>query len=54
AKKDIEKGTIIDEDMLIIKRPATGLSSVELDRIIGKKTKRHISKDEIFQLDMVE
>jgi N-acetylneuraminate synthase/N,N'-diacetyllegionaminate synthase len=54
AKKDIEKGSIIEEDMLIVKRPGTGLSPVYLSKIIGKKTKRRIVKDELIQLDMVE
>ena len=54
AKKDIEKGAIIDESMLIIKRPGTGLYPAYLNKIIGKKAKRHISKDDIFQRNMVE
>lgn len=54
AKQDIKKGSIIDWDMLTIKRPGTGLKPVDLDKLIGKKTKRYISKDEIFQFDMVD
>ena len=53
AKKDIKKGTIIDKDMLTIKRPGTGLTPVEIDKIIGMKTKRDITKDEVLQYDMV-
>jgi N-acetylneuraminate synthase/N,N'-diacetyllegionaminate synthase len=54
ANKDIKEGTTISEDMVIVKRPGTGLKPANLDKIIGKKTKRFIAKDEIFQLDMVE
>jgi N-acetylneuraminate synthase/N,N'-diacetyllegionaminate synthase len=54
AKQDIKKGLMIGRNMLIIKRPGTGLRPAELDKIIGKKANRKISKDEIFQLDMVE
>jgi sialic acid synthase SpsE len=54
AKKDIEKGTVINEDEIVIKRPGTGLKPSNLAKIIGKKANRHISKDEIFQFDMVE
>lgn len=54
AKKDIEKGTVINEDEIVIKRPGTGLKPFNLAKIIGKKANRHISKDEIFQFDMVE
>ena len=54
AKKDIEKGSVINEDKIIIKRPGTGLKPSDLDKIIGKKANRHILKDEVFQLNMVE
>ncbi len=54
AKKDIEKGSIINEGMIIIKRPSTGLRPTDLDKIVGKKAKRCILKDEIFKIDMIE
>jgi N-acetylneuraminate synthase/N,N'-diacetyllegionaminate synthase len=54
AKNGIEKGSIIREDMLVIKRPGTGLEPNYIHKIIGKKTKRKIQRDEVFQLDMVE
>ena len=37
AKVDILKDTIITKDMLIIKRPGTGIKPRELNNIIGKK-----------------
>ena len=54
AKKDIKKGKIITKDMLLIKRPGTGLEPVYIDKIIGKKAKCDISKDEILQKNMVD
>jgi len=54
ANKDIIKGTKIDESMVIIKRPGTGMPPADLSKIIVKKAKRNISKDEIFQKNMVE
>lgn len=54
TKKDIEKGSIVSEDMIVIKRPGTGLNPSDLDKIIGKKARRYIAKDEILQLNMVE
>ncbi len=54
AKKDIEKGSNIRDDMIIIKRPGTGLKPVDIHKIAGMKAKRNIAKDELFQLDMVE
>ena len=53
AKQDIAKGSIIDENMVVIKRPGTGLYPSNIDKIIGKKAKQDIAKDEIFDLKMV-
>jgi sialic acid synthase SpsE len=54
SKTDIDKGTIIKRDMITIKRPGTGLKPWEIDKIVGKRTKKDIVKDEIFKLDMVK
>jgi N,N'-diacetyllegionaminate synthase len=54
AKNEIKKGTIINQDMLIIKRPGTGLKPSEIMRMYGKKAKRTIKKDEILKENMVE
>ena len=45
AKKDIEKGSIISKDMIIIKRPGTGLKPTDIDKVINKKAKRKIAQD---------
>jgi len=54
AAKNIQKGERICKEMLVIKRPGTGVSPSDFDAIIGKKTKRDISVDEVLQWDMVE
>lgn len=54
AKKDIEKGSIISKDMIIIKRPGTGLKPTDIDKVINKKAKRKIAQDELFHLNMVQ
>ena len=54
AKKDIEKGSTIRDDMIVIKRPGIGLKPVDIYKVVGRKTKRNIAKDEVFQLDMVK
>jgi len=54
ADRDIEKGTTVQKDMIIIKRPGTGLEPSEIKKIIGKKAKKSIKKDEIIQKNMVE
>jgi len=53
AKIDIEAGSIIGENMLEIKRPGTGISSGELDRVIGRKAKNKIKKGRLISWEMI-
>ena len=46
AEIDIPKDTVITEYMLTFKRPWTGISPKFLEKVIGKKAKRDIGKDE--------
>jgi len=50
AKIDIPEDTIITEDMLVLKRPGTGLSPKYLDFIIGRKSQKFIYKDTLIDL----
>ncbi|MBN2459177.1 N-acetylneuraminate synthase family protein [Candidatus Woesearchaeota archaeon] len=54
AKVNIPKGTVITKDMLIIKRPGTGLHPRELHNVIGKKAKKHIKEDELIAHEHLE
>lgn len=45
AEIDIPKGTEIKKEMLILKRPGTGISPEFLDLLIGKKILRAVKKD---------
>jgi N,N'-diacetyllegionaminate synthase len=47
AFKDINKGTIIKDDMVIEKTPANGMSPLYLDKIIGRKAKKNIKRDQL-------
>ena len=47
SAKDILKGAIITEDMIDIKRPGTGIEPKYYSKIIGLKSLRSISKDEL-------
>ena len=49
AKADIPKGTTITKDMLIIKRPGTGIPPKYLNEVIGKKAKTLIKGDNLIQ-----
>lgn len=45
AKSFIEKGTTIKQDMLTLKRPATGIEPKYFHKIIGRKTSKSIPMD---------
>ncbi|MBW1726254.1 MAG: N-acetylneuraminate synthase [Deltaproteobacteria bacterium] len=54
ARVDIEKGMVLREEMLAIKRPATGISPKKFYSLIGKRLNRSIKKDQIIREDMLE
>lgn len=45
AARAIHKGEHITEDMLIMKRPGTGISPTEISQVIGKRAARDITED---------
>jgi len=49
ANQPIAKGEKIKEEMLGIKRPGTGIPSSEINKVIGKKAKRDLAKNEIIK-----
>jgi len=54
ALVEAPKNTIINENMLLSKRPESGMPAYELDNVVGQVTKVNISKDEILQWNMVQ
>jgi len=49
--KDLKAGSIITDESIVMKRPATGLNSNMYDLIIGKKINRDLTKGEALKLD---
>ena len=47
ADIDIPKGTLISENMLTFKRPATGISPIYLEMVLQRTAKKPIKKDQI-------
>ncbi len=47
-------GTVITEDMIVIKRPGTGIIPAELPLIIGRRTKRDIKADSVIVWDDID
>lgn len=53
AKQDISKGTRITEDMLVMKRPGTGVSPKFINKFIGMIARKDIKEDQLLTLDDV-
>ena len=53
AKIDIQKGTKITKDKLIIKRPGYGIKPKFIDVIIGREAKIDIKADQWITWDMI-
>jgi sialic acid synthase SpsE len=51
VNRNVEIGSILSSTDLICKRPENGISSCEWDRVIGKKVKRKILKDQLLSWD---
>jgi sialic acid synthase SpsE len=47
--QDVPAGSILSTDMLVIKRPGTGISPARLDEVIGKTTKEALKQDQPLQ-----
>ncbi|MFX1384265.1 MAG: N-acetylneuraminate synthase family protein, partial [Promethearchaeota archaeon] len=47
--KDIKAGDTLTEENIAVKRPGVGIPPKEFYEILGKKVKKHISKDSILQ-----
>ncbi len=54
AKATIQRGTTITSEMVIMKSPGTGLSGLQLPKIIGKQASRDLAEDHLISLDDVE
>lgn len=54
AKLDIQKGVIITEEMIEIKRPGFGIAPKHWNEIIGRRTKVAIEHEQVLKWDMFE
>lgn len=51
AAADLAPGTVLHQSNLAAKRPGTGISPMELDRVVGRKLRRAVSRDAILSWD---
>lgn len=52
--KDISKDTIIEREMLNIKRPGTGIAPKEINNVIGKKINRDLTSGTVLKWDYLD
>jgi N,N'-diacetyllegionaminate synthase len=53
ARRKISAGSVITKDMLVIKRPGTGMKPKEILRVIGMVADRDIKEDTVLQEEML-
>jgi N-acetylneuraminate synthase len=51
AKLNIKKDEILTRDNVTFKRPGTGISPADLDKVLGRKVTKNISEDELIYWD---
>jgi N-acetylneuraminate synthase len=49
AAKTIEKGELFTNDNLVIKRPGTGISPMQIDSFIGEKSTKQYNEDDLIE-----
>lgn len=54
TKTDLEVGTIVSAEMLLLKKPGTGISADQIDNIVGRRLKRSVFKNKLLRLDDFE
>ena len=50
----IRAGSIIEKDMLIIRRPGHGIQPIDIDKVIGSKVKNDIEANQILYWEDIE
>jgi sialic acid synthase SpsE len=54
AAQNIQKGQTIRAEMVAAKRPAAGVSPLEIDKVLDRTATRDILKDELLSFDSIE
>lgn len=54
AKRSIKKGEVLTDDMLTCKRPASGISPIHWDNVIGRKAATDMNEDAIIEWQMLQ
>ena len=54
ARVDIPAGTLLEPDMLACKRPGTGISPADFEKVIGRRAKLDIAHDSLIRWEELE
>lgn len=54
AAQDIPAGTVLTRELIAIKRPGTGLSPAELNRVLGKKIRSDIKESTLLSWEVLQ
>ena len=53
ATRDLPAGTVLEPDMITVKRPGFGIAPKHLDLVVGRALKVDVEEDEILLWEMV-
>jgi sialic acid synthase SpsE len=51
--RDLSAGTVLEQDMLVVKRPGFGIAPKDIDKVLGRRLRIDVEADEILTWDMV-
>jgi N,N'-diacetyllegionaminate synthase len=54
ARRDIAPGTILTAEMIVVKRPGTGIPAQDLEKALGRKIKSKVLAEEVLNWDNLE
>jgi N-acetylneuraminate synthase len=54
ASRDIPAGTVLDSQHLATKKPGTGIPAAELPKLVGRKLRRAVGRDDLIAADDLE
>ena len=54
VSRDLCAGTLLTRNMLVLKKPGTGIPASEIDRLVGKRLKRDVSVERLLRWEDIE
>ncbi len=54
ARRDIAPGTVLTAELIVVKRPGTGIPAEDLEKVLGRKMKSQVLAEETLTWDSIE